>query len=200
MSGKIENLLQYANSSDEADSSVNSAKRRFSNEFEARSFYTQTKSKLLDLAEWNAKSTGVNYELFDESGKICADKTPEKGKFIRLSLPAAGKYDWVKIIEIYEAANEFVITVQPSYDPTKTLVDKTVISHFYSHEARNNFCLQRDETEVIFYVIGTGEKQNAADTNNLFETVRNVAAANFGYFFGAQKGVWKDFCKNFLED
>lgn len=121
------------------------------------------------------------------------------GKFIRFSLPAAGKYDWVKIIGIDEAVNEFVITVQPTYNPTEKPVDKTVISHFYCKEARNNFCLQKNETAVICYVIGFDERQNTEDTKNLPETIRNAAAANFGYYAGVQKAMWKDFCQNLLD-
>ncbi len=199
MNSKIENLLKQANSSASADSSVNFAKRRFSDKAEAEKFFDVVKLKLLNLEEWNAKSSAASYELFDESGEVRADKTLETGRFIRISIPTTGKGDWVKIIGIYEAASEFVITVQPSYNPTETPVDKTVTSHFYSREARNNFCLQRNETAVVCYVIGFDEKQNTTDTKNLLETVRNAAAANFGYFSGIQKGMWKDFCQNFLE-
>lgn len=46
------------------------------------------------------RSSAANYELFDETGAVCTDKTLSVGKFIRFSLPAAGKYDWVKIIGI----------------------------------------------------------------------------------------------------
>lgn len=199
MNSKIESLLKYANSSASPDSSVNLAKRLFTDETEARIFYEKVKSKLLDLAHWDENTDGVKYELFDESGEICDNKLLKENRFIRLSLPAAMKDDWVKIITIYEAADEFVITVQPTYDPTEKPADKSVISHFYSGEARNNFCLQKNETAVVCYVIGTDEKQNAAETNNLLETVRNVAAANLGYFTGIQKSVWKNFCKNLLE-
>lgn len=198
MSKKIENLLKTANSSGAVDSSVNSAKRRFSNETQAKEFFDEVKLKLLNLEQWNAKSS-ASYELFDETSEICADKTLEIGKFIRISIPATGKDDWVKIIGIYEAKNEFVITVQPSYNPTEKPVDRNVTSHFYSREARNNFCLQRNETAVVCYVIGTDEKQNTDETKNLLETARNLGAANFGYYSGVQKGMWKSFCQNFLE-
>lgn len=199
MNGKIEQLLKQASSSAIPDSSVISAKRRFLSEADAGKFFREVKLKLLNLEQWNAKSSGTSYELFDEAGKICADKTLQTGRFICISIPLTGKDDWVKIIGIYEAKNEFVITVQPTYNPTEKPIDKTVTSHFYASEARNNFCLQRNETAVVCYVIGTDERQNTADTKNLLETVRNVGAANFGYFSGIQKAMWTEFCQNFLE-
>ena len=154
----------------------------------------------MNLDKWNAKSGVASYELFDETGKICADKTLMVGRFISISLPAAGKADWIEIIEIYEAADEFIIAVQPSYNPTETPLDKTVKSHFLDKQAQNNFCLQRNETAVACYVIGLDEKQNTENTKNLLETIRNAATANFGYYLGIQKSLWKTFCKNMFEN
>lgn len=49
--GKIENLLKRANSSDSGDSSVNSAKRRFLSETEAKKFFERVKLNLLNLEQ-----------------------------------------------------------------------------------------------------------------------------------------------------
>lgn len=199
MSAKIQNLLEQANFSEAEDSSVNLAKRTFLSEIEAKEFFNQKKPKLLNIAEWNANSTPSSFELFDESGKVSDTRVIALGKFVRIGLPASGKFDWVKVIQIDDAPDELVITVQPTYDPTETSPDKSVTSHFLKSEATNNFCLQRDDTSVALYVIGLNEKANVKEAGNPFEAARNVAAANFGYFFGAQKAMWKEFCKNFLE-
>jgi hypothetical protein len=198
MSDRIQNLLKQANSREMPDTSVTFAKRAFLSETDAQNYFAEVKEKLFDLEEWD-KNSIAGYGLYDENGSECADKMITVGKFICIDVPASGKKDWVKVIDIYDTANEFVITVQPSYNPTEKPVEKQVTSHFFHSEARNNFCLQRDDKEIVLYVIGINEKTNLKETDNPIETARNAAAANMGYFLGAQKAMWKDFCANFLE-
>lgn len=198
MAGKIENLLEQANSSIEGDTSVNFAKRNFAGEDEARSFFSAVKSRLLDLANWSENSSPSEYALFDEHGTEITGEQIDVGKFIRITVRGSGKYDWVRVTNIHETPNEFVITVKPSYDPTADPVDPTVISHFFGIEAINNFCIQLDGKTLALYVIGIGEKQNTANTGGALETARNVATANLGYYLGLQKAMWTEFCNNFL--
>ena len=197
MSGKIQNLLHQA-SQEPNTSSVSSAKRNFTDEEQARSVFLEVNEKLLNLDNWNKNSVLSNFEIFDENGDVQADKTIRIGGFERISLKGTGKYDWVKIIDIYGNETEFVITVKPTYDPTEDNPDKKTVSHFFTDEATNNFCLQQDDKSVTLYVIGLNEKQNAGETDNVVETVRNVAVANLGSYLGIQKSEWTTFCKNFL--
>ena len=197
MSDRIQNLLRQA-SQEPNTSSVSFAKRSFSDEEQARAVFLEVKEKLLNLENWNKKAGLSSYELFDETGKVKTDKTLQIGAFNRISLKGSGKYDWVKIIDIYEDNDEFVITVKPTYDPTEDNPDKNVVSHFFTDEATNNFCLQNDDKSVALYVIGLNEKQNASETGNMIETVRNVAVANMGSYLGIQKSEWTTFCENFL--
>lgn len=199
MSGKIQNLLEQANHSEAEDSSLNQAKRNFFEEADAIEFFNQTKKKLLNLNEWNENSTPSSYELFDETGDVSVTKTLSIGKFIRIGVPGTGKYDWVKIIDIYDTADEFVITVQPTFDASENPQQKTVTSHFFKAEATNNFSLLRDDKSVTLYVIGLNEKANVKESANPIEAARNVATANSGYYLGMQKAMWTEFCKNFLE-
>ena len=197
MSGKIQNLLQTA-SQQPNTSSVSSAKRIFTTEEQGRKVFLQVKEKLLDINEWNKNSGITSFEIFDENGNVRADKTIREGGFERISLKGSGKYDWVRVIDIYDGEDVFVITVKPTYDPTEKNSDEKTISHFFTDEATNNFCLQRDEKSVALYVIGLNEKQNVSETDNMVESVRNAAVANVGSYLGIQKGEWTTFCKNFL--
>ena len=197
MSGKIQNLLHQA-SQEPNTSSVSSAKRHFTDEEQARSVFLEVKEKLLKLDNWNENSGLSSFEIFDENGHVKADRTIRPGVFERISLTGTGKYDWVRVIDIYEDENELVITVKPTYDPTEDNLDKKTVSHFFSDEATNNFCLQKDDKSVTMYVIGISEKQNAGETDNVVETVRNVAVANLGSYLGIQKSEWTTFCTNFL--
>lgn len=197
MSGKIQNFLHRA-SKEPNTSSVSFAKRTFSDENQAEAFFLEVKEKLLNLENWNKNAGLSSFELFDENGDVKADKAICNDDFERISLKGSGKYDWVKVIDIYEDENEFVITVKPTYDPTGDNPDKTKVSHFFTDKATNNFCLQNDDKSVALYVIGLNEKQNVSETENVIETTRNIAVANLGSYLGIQKGEWTTFCENFL--
>lgn len=196
-SGKIEALLKAANSSTDNDTSVNVVKRTFLKDDDCAAFFEMTKANLLRIEEWNENSSVTSYELFDGSGRSDASGLIAESKFIRIALYGSGKYDWVRVLKISDETDELVITVKPSYDPTDGS-DRSSISHFFGPEAENNFCVQRIDNAVAFYVIGLNEKQNTKFTDGLIETARNAAVANVGYYSGLQKSVWKDFAANFL--
>lgn len=196
-SGKIEGLMKAANSSTDNDTSVNVAKRTFLKDDDCAAFFEMTKANLLRIEEWNKNSSVTSYDLFDGSGVTDGSGLIDEGKFIRIALYGSGKYDWVRVLAISDELDEFVITVKPSYDPTDGS-ERSSISHFFGPEAENNFCVQRIEKTVAFYVIGLNEKQNTRFTDSLIETARNAAVANVGYYSGLQKSVWKDFATNFL--
>lgn len=199
MSGKIQNLLEQANHSGAEDASEVSYKRNFLTETEAAEFFGKVRKNLLDLEIWSEKSTLSNYESFDENGNVTATKILAAGRFIRIEVKASGKYDWVKVLEIHDADDEFIITVQPAYDPTADPSEREVTSHFFTSEATNNFCLQRTGKSVALYVIGLNEKTNVKETDGAIDAIRNVTTANLGYYLGIQKTMWTEFCKEFLE-
>ncbi len=202
MKSKIESLLQAAavqtDSSSDEMSSTASASRAFPTRNEAEKKFQLLKEKLFRVEFWNSASEFSSFAHFDENGTAQPQKSVAVGNFIRMSLPGAGKFDWVKITEIYDAPDEIILTVQPSFDPTDK-GEKTNTSHFFAHTSTNNFCLQRQDKKLNFYVIGLDEKTNIDETGNLLETIRNVAASNIGYYFGIQKAQWQTFCENFLE-
>ncbi|MDQ3180488.1 MAG: hypothetical protein M3Q33_08210 [Acidobacteriota bacterium] len=200
--GKIQNLLaQASRQSDSAkleNSSVAKATRVFPTDEEAKKAFSRLHAKLFSIERWESESVITSFELFDENGIPQPKKNARGGDFIKSVLPGSGKDDWVKIIEIYETTDEIVLTVQPSYNPTAK-TEKSTTSHFFTADATNNFCLQRDGAKVNFYVIGLHERSNVEDTGGVLETVRNVATANIGRFFGIQKIQWQTFCENFIE-
>ena len=193
---RIEELLDAANSSEDADTSVTSTSRTFSDESEADRFYDDLCDRLLKVSEWNKNSSVTGYEIF---GKGEHDGVIGVDSFIRIKLYGSGKADWVRVLSITREANEMVITVKPTFDPTEDPVDKSTTSHFFGPEATNNFCAQRGDRRITMYVIGLNERQNTKFTDSLVESARNAAVANIGYYSGLQKTVWKQFCKNFVE-
>jgi hypothetical protein len=203
MISKIQNLLEkaaaIANSSNEEMSSVTSSQRNYSKTSEAEKAFGEFHQKLFQIRKWNAHSGLSSFELFDKDGNVCKREAAKIGDFIRITLSGSGKNDWVKIIGIEQIPNETVLTAQPSYNPTDETPDKSVISHFFTDESTNNFCLQQTGEIIHFYVIGLHEKSNTQETNNIIETARNVATANLGHYLGIQKAEWTTFCENFLE-
>lgn len=203
MSNKIQQLLEsaerQARSSENGESSVTFARRTFSEATALEESYVRLKQKLYRVREWNAASALTSFELFEENGALCTRKEAAAGDFIRLSLAGSGKDDWVKISEIFDAPNEVVMRVKPTYNPTANPADKTTISHFFGGAATNNFCLEKSDATLSFYVIGLSEKTNTEETENLVEKIRNFATSNVGYYLGIQKSEWQTFCENFLE-
>lgn len=198
MKGKLKELYERASRSGTVDTSVNGDEREYADEAAARRAFSDLREKLLFVDRWNHESALTSFARFSSSGREAPGARVAEGDFIRISLKGSGKYDWVGVAEIYEAADETIVTVRPSADPTDGERDEKSISHFFASEARNNFCLQRDGKTIYCYVIGLDEKTNLGETENILETARNAAVANLGYFFGVQKGEWKTFCRNFL--
>jgi len=198
MSEKIQNLLKLAAASEDGKSSVTCAKRDFKSNEEIGKAFDSFRRKLYDINRWETESGASAFQLFDESGEPQDTPKAQKGNFVRITLPGSGKDDWVKIIDIHDAADEVVITVQPTYNPTEKEPEKDVTSHFFTSDSTNNFCLQTDDKQLAIYVIGLHEKPNVSEADGVLEKLRNVAAASFGWL-GFQKIEWKTFCENFLE-
>ena len=199
MKYKIDDLLAQAER-DREHSSVASAEKTLADEAAAENFFALLKTKLQDVHEWNAHALLSAFELFDESGRALETQKITVGAFLRISLTGTLKYDWVRVENIdAEQANEFIISVRPTFDPTAEDTDKSVISHFFTDESVNNFCLFRKGKTVGLYVVGLREKLNSRETGGALETVRN-AAVNLGSYLGVQRGEWEKFCHHFIED
>ena len=195
---KTDDLLNQAKRNN-SESSISFADQDLADEQEAARIFSLLRRRVLDIAGWNKHSLFSTYELFDENGGEIADGKIAVGVFIRIALKASGKYDWIRVINFSEDEKEFVITVKPTFDPTAEKTSEKVISHFFTDESTNNFCLFRKGKTVAFYIIGLDEKPNTGETGGALETVRNVAV-NIGTYLGIQKSEWEKFCRHFLSD
>jgi hypothetical protein len=199
MNRRIPRLLEKAErQKGSGESSVTSARRPFPNPADADRFFDELKKEFFRVRDWNGKAALTSFELFDEKGNLADRQTVVVGDYIRLTMTGSGKYDWVRISEIFDEAGEAIVTIKPSHDPTDKDPDKDVTSHFFTSDAANNFCLEKNDAVVSFYVIGLSEKTNTDETESLVEKARNVAVANIASYLGIQKGEWKTFCKKFL--
>ena len=194
----IQSLLEQAKS-DENHSSVSHSEIEFKKQAEAAQAFSEYKEKLLIVDCWNEAGEISSYTLFNQKGEKLKSRTIAENSLIRISLKGTGKYDWVKVVEIADNKHEMILTVQPTFDATAQESKKNRVSHFFTDEARNNFCLQLDNKKINFYIIGLNEKQNVTHTNDFVEAIRNWVTANIGSYLGIQKGEWKIFAKNFLQ-
>lgn len=195
---KTDELLKQAKEN-KNESSISSAEKDFVSETEASKVFALLKTKILQISEWNIHSLISSYALFDENGNEITDGKIAVGAFIRIHLKASGKYDWIRAVDFYETPDEFILTVQPTFNPTAERVDKSVVSHFFTDESTNNFCLFQKNRTIGFDVIGLHEKQNVSETGGALETIRNVAV-NAATYLGMQNSEWEKFCHHFIED
>lgn len=200
MQFRTQELLQRGESLPADESSRNHAERSFPDDRASIEFFKRLKERLIDLTNWNHKSGLTAYEIFESSGEQSADKILRAGGFVRITLFGSGKYDWVKIEDIFDSEDELVITVRPTYDPTTKPQQTGKVSHFFISDSTNNFCAFRKGNTVYLYVIGLNEKQNTGHTSGPVETARNAVVANLGYYLGIQKAEWSKFCQSFLYD
>ena len=196
---ETESLIERARSLPADESSLNYAVRKYATDAEAQDAFERVKRSLRDAHEWNRTAGLSSYELFDPSGRQITSPVLIDGQFIKITLTGSGKADWVRVEGILDTRNELIITVKPTYDPTVTPRQTCDISHFFTAEARNNFCALHDGLSVAVYVIGLHEKLNSGHTSGMLETARNMAVANLGYYLGVQKAEWKKFCSSMLD-
>ncbi len=197
MNSKFTDCLEKAKLN-KNESSISRAEKTLLNENEAKRVFSRVKTDLLKLEEWNKNAALSSYKIFDENGNELTDEDINIGVFERIRLKGSGKFDWVKVVDIFEKEDEFVITVKPTFDPTDEKTDRNLTSHFFTEAATNNFCLSRNFKTVKFYVIGLNEKRNTQETENTLETIRNLAV-NLNTYLGIQNSEWETFAHNFLE-
>ena len=195
-SSKTSTCLKKARA-EENESSIVAAEKTLLSEAEADKFFSLLKEKIQLKKCWNKHGSLSSYELFNERGEQLETGKIAPGVFIRINLKGSGKFDWVKVVDIFEAENEFVITVRPSFDPTAENPDKSIVSHFFTDASTNNFCIVKDFKTIKFYIIGLDEKQNLSETANVLQTARN-AFVNLGSHLGVQRSEWGKFTESFV--
>jgi hypothetical protein len=200
MPKRTDEILKLAELGPEDERSINFAEREFEDDSTARQYFAELRKRFVEIARWNACAGLSSYELFDENGESTTDQRIRVGLFLKIALTGSGKADWVRIEEVYEAIEELIVTVRPTYDPTSDQVRTDTTSHFFTSDATNNFCAVRDDRFVRVYVIGLNEKANLGETDGVIETVRNAAVANVGSYLGVQTGEWTKFCNSFLSE
>ena len=177
---------------------------RFQSEEEARRFYQQVQSRLLDINHWGDISGALSsdFRLTDASGNEI-NRNPREGDYFRIDVPAPGiltgeGYDWVRIEKIVDAAegsDECIsIRVRPTSSPVNENHD---VAHFYTGKATSNFIVRRNGTEVTAGVYGRNEKPNIEEADSLVDKARNAIVGTSGVAFFSEL-QWKALVKGLL--
>ncbi len=152
----------------------------FTDENEAKSFYSKVKSRLLDINNWD-KVCGTSASTFQLTLPNGTETDQFKvGHLIKIDIPGPGTaagdgYDWVHIEQI-EASDDVDLqewigfTVRPCHSPIHPQMG---IAHFYSDEATSTFIVGRNGKTIWAEMHGRNEVSNA-DTDQIFDGLRNA--------------------------
>lgn len=152
----------------------------------AKSFFEVTKSRLLDVNNWQklAGTFTANFKLTDASGNP-APSPVQEGMYFKIDIPGPGTkagegFDWVKVekIEIYNSPDieSIGIRVRPAPNPLSTNSD---IAHFYSQEATSTFTVTREISKITAAVYDRNTKTNK-DSGHLSDQLRNAIVGMSG--------------------
>lgn len=159
----------------------------FHEEEEARRFYQQVKSRLLDINHWGDISGPLSsdFRLTDAQGQEI-NRTPQEGDYFKIDVPAPGLstgegFDWVrieKIVDSAEGVDECIsIRVRPTSSPLNNNSD---VAHFYTDHATSNFIVKRQKKEVTAGVYGRNETPNIEEADSLVDKARNAIVGTGG--------------------
>ena len=169
-----------------------SSTREFDDEASAKAEFSTSRQKLFDVNGWSNIPAIVNsaFELYTSDGQPVKRTRVEEGDFIKIDLPGPLPLYWVKVTEVSDGENEAQFTVQPTYDPTES-DDKTVTDHFFRHQARSIFRVERKGAQIAAMEIGLNEAINNEKAEAGEKRLINTLVSEGGWA-GFQKYQWKN--------
>ena len=161
----------------------------FADEATATEAFARSVDKLLNVNGWSGLSSlTADFSLHDEAGRPKPAGPVKLGDYIRIDLPGPMPENWVRVVDHSAQGNLVDFTVQPSSDPGKKESLETV--HFFTHDARSTFRVERTGTTLTASEIGTDEVINNQQPEAGDRAIINTAIAEGGWLF-YQKLQWK---------
>lgn len=168
----------------------------FSNDAEAKSFFTQAKQRLLAVNDWGkiAGKLSADFQLTDVKGKE-VNRTVQKDDHFKIDIKGPGSkagngHDWVRVEDVKEVHNPDVdsvaIRVRPDSDPQTS---NNNIAHFYSEKSTSTFVVTREKNRVTASIFDRNIEANE-ETGEPLDKLRN-AAVGLAAKFGFSKLQWK---------
>ena len=177
---------------EESKDKIYSSARSFPNERTAKREFFNSKAKLFLVNAWSniPGIANATFTLYSGSGHALPRQYPEIGDFIRIDLPGPLPIYWVEVTSISEQENAAQFIVKPTHDPTKESDDNTT-DHFFGHEARSIFRVERNGKEITAMEIGLDEAINNEGEEAGDKSAINTIVSEAGWA-GFQKYQWKN--------
>ena len=188
----IKNLLGKLKHEAQALTGNQSKDRFFSSEAEfpdastAKATFPEARKRLLDINNWqeNASIT-TPFELYNYEGKK-TNSEPQKGYFIKITLPGIPIENWVEITEFEDKPDLVSFTVHPCSNPFNN-DDKT--QHFFVQETSSTFNVKLIDNKIIASEIGRNEYINNQEEAGNRATLNTLIAEGGWAVF--QKILWQ---------
>lgn len=171
---------------------------------EARSFFQEVKSRLLNVNNWKALAGAGSaaFQVVDSAGHE-VDRPVQKGDYFKIDIPGPGPaagdgYDWVKVEELEEVSHADVesvgIRVRPTLSP---LNNSTDVAHFYSTESTSSFTVTREGARITAGIYDRNTKPNK-EADTVVDKVRDIAVGS-GAVTAFSKVQWKKLALGLLQ-
>ena len=179
------------------------ATRCFEDEMEASGFFELSKSRLLDVNNWN-KIAGIvtaEFQVIDENGHE-VKRGVRKGDYLRINIPGPGSsegdgYDWVHVEELKEINESSIhsigFRVRPADNPFSK---KNETAHFYSAEATSSFIITQDNNEITSLIIDRNLQPNT-ESQSIVDKVRD-AVVGASAIAGFSKLQWQGLAEGLI--
>lgn len=184
-------------------------RRNFDTDAEAAAFFQVARERYKRINQWGRLSgiLSADFQLCDDKGNK-VERDPEVGDHIKIDLPGpgpaeGGSYDWVRIEEIHDTADDhgegeideyFAMVTRPCPDPRS---DSDTVAHFYKDSATSTFVVQRVGNEVVASEEGRNELINN-EAPGAYDAVRNTAVGGSA-MHGMAYFQWKALVKGIME-
>ena len=159
----------------------------FPDEETAKKTFPEARKRLFDINKWTDKpDLTTPFELYSNSGKKTTSD-PQKGYFIKITLPGIPVENWVEITELQENSDMATFTVHPCPNPFES-DEKT--QHFFVQETSSTFKVARQGNKIIASETGRNEfinNQEEAGSRAALNTL--IAEGGWAVF---QKILWQD--------
>src|SRR5690606_33006539 len=117
----------------------------FPDEETAKKTFPEARKRLFDINKWTDKpDLTTPFELYNNSGKKTTSD-PQKGNFIKITLPGIPVENWVEIIELYKNLVLDTFTVHPCSNYIER-EDNT--QHFVIQKTDSTFKVERQRNKI----------------------------------------------------
>ncbi|MBK0404135.1 hypothetical protein I5M27_14160 [Adhaeribacter sp. BT258] len=153
----------------------------------AQTTFPEARKRLFDINNWHDNTPVTTpFELYDSAGRKTTAE-PQKGNFIKITLPGIPVENWVEITDLQDQPDQAAFTVHPCPNPFN---NEKETQHFFVQETSSVFKVVRQGNKIIASETGRNEyinNQEEAGNRAALNTV--IAEGGWAVF---QKILWQN--------